>query len=366
MKQKLLKPLTPAKKILNWVKNHKKISLVILIAIIILVIIFRPKSSTVIATEKAVRGDLIKSISITGVIESQNFVNLTFQSGGTINYIGANEGDVVYAGQAIVSLDKQKLEASLRQAQQDFTAAKAASEQYYSSHTNATESYDEKVKRTSLDATQNKAYDQMVRAQKDLTDSTLYSPIKGILTKAAVKNVGVNITAATTFTITDLNSLDFKMDVDGADIGNVKTGQDVIVILDSYPNETLQIKIISIDFVTHTTSTGGDAYTIKANLITDNKNYKYRVGMNGNAEIILDQRKNIIYIPLASIFDNNNVYVKTRNKYELRTVKLGLENDTNVQVLTGIKENEEVVLDPTLIKPQGQTKIPFLGRFPKQ
>lgn len=362
MKQQLIKPLTFAKTIFKWIKNHKKVSLPIIVVLIILIIIFRPKNAVVIATQPTMQGDLIKSISITGSIESQTTVNLTFQSGGTVNYLGAKEGDVVYKGQAIVSLDKQKLEATFRQAEQDFTAAKAASEQYYSNNTNATESYDQKVKRTALDATQNKAYDQMVRAQKDLTDSTLYSPIEGILTKAGVKNVGVNITAATVFTITDPNSLDFKMDIDEADIGNVKIGQDVNIILDSYPNETLHVKLDSIDFVTHTTSTGGDAYTIKGNLTTDNKDYKYRIGMNGNAEIILDQRKDVVYIPLSSIFDNNKVYVKRGNKYESRILKLGLENDTDIQVLTGIQKNEEIVLDPTLIKPQKGFRIPFLSK----
>lgn len=362
MKQQLLKRFTFAKTLYKWAKNHKRTSLVVIIVLIFLVFIFRPKNSIIITTQPALQGNLTKSISITGSIESQNSVNLTFQSGGTINYIGANEGDVVHIWQAIVSLDRQKLEATFRQAQQDFIAAKAASEQYYSSHTNATESYDEKVKRTALDATQNKAYDQMVRAQKDLTDSTLYSPIEGILIKAGVKNVGVNITAATVFTITDPNSLDFKMDIDEADVSNIKTGQDVNIILDSYPNETLRVKINSIDFVTHTTSTGGDAYTIKGNLATDNKDYKYRVGMNGNAEIILDQRKNVVFIPLSSIFDDNKVYVKRGNNYESRNVKLGLENDTDVQILTGIEKGEEVVLDPTLIKPQKGFRIPFLNK----
>lgn len=351
MKQQLLKPLAFTKKIFKWIKTHKKISLIIIIALIILVAIFRPKNTTIITTQKALQGDLIKSISITGSIESQNSVNLTFQSGGTVTYIGAYEGDSVYVGQAIVSLDRQKLQATFRQAQQDFTAAKAASEQYYDGHKNATESYDEKVTRTALDATQNKAYDQMIKAQKDLNDSTLYSPIEGIVTREDVKQIGVNITAATTFTVTDPNSLDFKMDVDEADIGSVKTGQEVNIVLDSYPDETFRVQIANIDFTTHTTSTGGDAYTVKANFTNDNTDYKYRVGMNGNAEIILDQRENVVYIPLASIFDDNKVYVKNRNKYELRTIKLGLENDTNVQALSGVKENEEVVLDPALIKP---------------
>lgn len=335
----------------NFIKSHRKISVIFFIVVLLLIFVFRPKDKVVILTQSAHQGDLVKSISITGTIKSQSVVNLTFQSGGTVNYLGAKKGDFINAWQAIVSLDKQKLEASFRQAQQDFTAAKAASEQYYSSHTNATESYDEKVKRTALDATQNKAYDQMVRVKKDLTDSTLYSPIEGILTNADVTNVGVNITPATVFTITNPDSLDFEMDVDEADIGNIKIGQEVLINLDSYPNETISVSILSIDFVTHTTTTGGDAYTIKTNLVTDNKDYKYRVGMNGNAEIILSKVNNVVSIPLSSLFDNNKAYIKIGNKYETRELTLGLENDTDIEVKKGIKSGEQVVLDPTLIKP---------------
>ena len=347
------------KRLIGFIKIHKRISIIAIVVILILVFLFRPKNGNIITTQEIKQGNLTKSISVTGTIESQNSVNLTFQSGGTINYIGANQGDVVYVGQAIVSLDKQKLQATFRQAQQDFTAAKAASDQYYDGHRNATESYDEKVKRTALDATQNKAYDQMVKAQQDLNDSTLYSPLDGIVTRADVKNTGVNITAATVFTVTDPSSLDFEMDVDEADIGNVKEGQNVQVVLDSYPNETLNLTINSVDFVTHKTTTGGDAYTVKANLIKDNSNYKYRVGMNRNSEIILDQRANVVYVPLSSIFDNNEVYVKTNGKYKKKALKLGLENDTDVEVLEGLKKGEQVVVDPALVQPQGGFKLPF-------
>lgn len=334
----------------NFINSHRKLSVIFFVVVLLLIFVFRPKDKVVILTQEARQGDLVKSLSITGTIKSQSVVNLTFQSGGTVNYLGAKEGESVYVGQAIVSLDKQKLEASFRQAQQDFIAAKAASEQYYSSHTNATESYDEKVKRTALDAAQNKAYDQMIRAQKDLNDSTLYSPIEGVLTKSGVTNTGVNITSTTAFTITNPDYLDFEMDVDEADIGNVRLGQEILINLDSYPNETIKVNVTSIDFVTHTTATGGSAYTVKANLVTDNKNYKYRVGMNGNAEIILKKVSNTISIPLSSLFDSNKVYVKIGIRYEPRTLTLGLENDTDVEVIKGINPGELVVLDPTLIK----------------
>lgn len=350
------------KDILGFIKSHKKISLFLILIILGAIFLLRPKNGVIIDTQPAKKGDLIKSISITGSIESKNSVNLTFQTGGTVTFIGAHEGESVYRGQAIVSLDKQKLEANFRQAQQDFVAAKAASDQYYDSHKNDTESYDEKVKRTALDATQNKAYDQMVKAQKDLNDSTLYSPIDGILTKAGVQNTGVNITAATVFTITDPNSLDFIMDVDEADIGKISIGQPVNISLDAYPNESLTLKVDAIDFVTHITSTGGNAYSVKSSFMSDNSNYKYRVGMNGNAEIIQDKKTEVIFIPLSSVFDNNNVYIKKGSKYEKKELKLGLENDTDVEVKSGLQEGDQIVLEPSLVKPQKGLIIPFFGK----
>lgn len=347
-------------RIKRLVMGHKRISLVILVAIIILVITFRPKTSVIIATQKIEKGDLVQSLSVTGSINSKNSVNLSFQTGGTLIYLGAKDGNSVKIGQAIVSLDKQKLEAVFRQAQQDFTAAKAASEQYYSGNTNATESYDQKVKRTALDATQNKAYDQMVKAQKDLTDSTLYSPIDGILTRADVETTGVNVTPATVFTVTDPNSIDFEMAIDEADIGNIKEGLPVKVNLDAYPNDTLNLSIDKIAFVYHTTSTGGNAFTIEAKISSNNDN-KYKIGMNGNAEIILNEKADVLLIPLSSIFDENKVYVKTKNGYETRILKLGLQNDTSSEVITGLSIGDDIVLDPSLVPQKAKSSVPFIG-----
>lgn len=331
------------KRAIGFIKTHKRISVLAIVVILILVFLFRPKNGNLITTQEVKQGNLTKLISVTGSIQSQSSVNLSFQSGGTIVYIGAKQGDSVYKGQAIVSLDKQKLEATFRQAQQDFIAAKAASDQYYDGHRNATESYDEKVKRTALDATQNKAYDQMIKAQKDLYDSTLYSPIEGILTRADAEQVGVNVTTTTVFTVTDPTSLNFRMEIDEADIGQVKEGQNIDVSLDAFPNDVLRLTVNNIDFVSHRTLSGGDAFYVEAILPWQSN---YRVGMAGNADIIVGSRYKVISIPSSSIFDNNYVYVKTNKGFEKRKIELGLQSDIYVEVTSGLRERENVAVDP--------------------
>lgn len=348
MKQNLLRPLTLAKKLFKWVKTHKKISLIVIIIFVILGYFLWPKNTKPILTENAKIQDIVKTISVTGKIDSDNSVSLSFQSGGKLIYLGAKKGDLVTKGQTVASLDKNDLEATFRQAQQDFVAAKAASDQYYDAHKNATESYDEKVQRTALDATQNKAYDQMMKAQQGLNNSNLYSPIDGILTRTDVETIGVNITAATIYTVTDPDSLNFKMEVDEADIGKIKEGQKLSVSLDAFPNENLSLIIDKIDYVSHTTTSGGNAYYVEAK-IPEIKNY--RVGMNGNADVIVDIKENVLTISLSSIADDSYVYVKKGSKFQKRTIKLGLQNDTQAEIKSGLSEEETVAIDPSSVPP---------------
>lgn len=328
--------------------GHKKIFLVALIVLVVIGYLIWPKNPKQILTENVSIKDVVKTVSVTGKIASDNNVNLSFQTSGTLDYLGVKLGNYVEKYQTIASLNKDDLWANFRQAQQDFTAAKAASEQYYTDHTNATESYDEKVQRTALDATQNKAYDQMVIAQKAIDNFRLYSPIEGILTRADVETAGVNITPATIFTVTDPNSLNFKLEVDQADIGQVVIGQDVKVSLDSFPDKELNITVDKIDFVSHTTTSGGTAYYVDAKI---QNNVNYRVGMSGNADIIVAAKNHVLTISASSIVDGNSVYVKTASKYMKRKITLGLQNDTISEITSGLSEGETVAIDPSSVPP---------------
>ncbi len=332
--------------ILSWIIDHRKLSVLIVVILAVIFYFVLPKGQKPVLTETASTKDIVKTVSVTGDIASDNSINLSFQTGGKLVYLGAKEGDEVKQGQAIASLDRSQLEANFRQAQQDFIAAKAASDQYYDGHKNATESYDEKVKRTALDAAQNKAYDQMMKVQEDLNNSTLYSPIDGIITRADAKTAGVNVTAATVFTVTDPSSLNFKMEVDEADIGNVKIGQKVKVSLDSFPDDLLTLIVDKIDFVSHKTSSGGNAFYVEADLPqTDN----YRVGMSGNADIIVASKNNVLSVSSSSVTDDDYIYVKKNKLFEKRKIKLGLQTDTEAEVISGLSQGEVVALDPSSV-----------------
>lgn len=326
--------------------GHKKTSLVTLILLIIVCAVVWPKGGKPVLTETAKIQDVVKTVSVTGNVDAYTIANLTFQTPERLSYVGVKLGDVVKKGQAIASLDQTILQATFRQAQQDFVAAKAASQQYYDDHTSGTESDAEKVERTAIDDAQNKAYDQMLKVEQDIAYSTLYSPIAGIVTRMDAQTAGVNITPATTFTVVDPSSLNFKMEVDEADIGQVEIGQNVNVSLDSFPNDNLKLTVSNIDFVSHLTSSGGNAFYVKANLPP---NPSYRIGMSGNSDIITAVKYNVLAIQATDVFDNNYVYVKVAKGFEKRKIELGLQNDTQAEVLAGLSEGDTVAIDPSSV-----------------
>jgi RND family efflux transporter MFP subunit len=340
-------------KLKNLVWHHKIISIVVIVVLLVIGFLLFPKNPKPILTQAVSRGDVIKMVSVTGKVDSSISVNLTFQTPETLSYVGVKLGDSVKKYQLIASLDQNQLQASLRQAQQQFTAAKAASQQYYDNHTNATESDSEKVQRTAIDSAQNQAYDQIVKVQHDIANSSIYAPIAGIMTRMDAQTAGVNVTPATVFTITDPTTMVFSMDVDEADIGNIQVGQPINVSLDAFPNTIVELKVLQIDFVSHLTTSGGTAFTVKAALPFNNQ---YRVGISGNADIITSTKHNVLNIPLSSVMEDNTVYVQMGKNYLKKKITLGLQSDTITEVRSGLSQGEIVAVDPSSVPQQSIVK----------
>lgn len=338
--------------VLFWVKRHKWWAAVIIVIILTLAIILRPKASKPISTEPVKRQEFVQTISITGTIEAIKSVDLTFPIGGTIAYVGVQKSDFVEQYQTIATLDARTTLKNLQNALLSYSLQRNAFDQTQENNQNRTpnQALNDSMRRILEDNQYNldKAITSVELQDLARQQSILVSPIAGIVTRADAKTFGSTATPATIFQIVDPNSLTFKMDVDEADIAKVKNGQSVKVLLNAYPDKTISLHIDSIDFATHVTSTGGNAYSVYAH-IPSNKNYIYRIGMNGNAEIIISEHKNALTIPLSSIVDDNKIYIKTKNGFEKKSVKIGLQNDTAAEVLGGLTPGALVVTDPTLL-----------------
>ncbi len=370
MRRKLLKS---SKKFGNVIKKHKIISISVLIIVILGIVFFFPKKQKQITTQRVTLTDFKQTIAASGKINAENIANLNFLTSGKITYLGAKEGDAVYAYQTIAILDQKTVQKNIESALNDYMKQRNTFEQNKDSDKNNILYQQQKI---SLESTaknavsgqvEDKYLNDLVKRllennQYDLNravysvelqtfiqeQSVLTTPISGILISSGVKTTGVNISPTTTFIVADPNTMTFEMDIDEADIGNIKIGQKVQLELDAYPEKLIQLVIEKIDFATHKTSTGGDAFTVKARLLNDSS-LKYKIGMNGNAEITTQEKKNVIAIPISSIVDDKFVYVKNKSEYNKVPVKIGLQNDAEYEIISGLKVGDEIVIDPTQI-----------------
>lgn len=334
----------------SFLKTHKRISIIVLVVLLLLIFIFRPKAPTPIDMYEVKRGDIVESLSASGTISSQNSVNLHFLSAGKLVYVGVKKGDSVVAGQTVASLDQRTVQKNLEVTLRDYAKQRNTFDQTLknNSATKADDAVNDTVKRV----LQNNQYDlEKAVLSTELQDlarqqAVLSTPIAGIVTRADVTTAGTNVTASDTFGIADPHNLIFQVEVDEADIGKITLSQSMKIVFDAYPNDTVTLPISRIDFASHTTATGSTVYGIEAD-VTQNDEYRYKIGMSGDAEIILAQKNNVIIIPLTSISDDGYVYVKKDKTYEKKKVVLGLKNDTESEVTSGLAVGDIVALQAT-------------------
>jgi RND family efflux transporter MFP subunit len=318
----------------------------VLIAIIILgkIFLFGPKNA--VSTSAVVkRGDIKQELTLSGQIEAQDHVILSFAIPGRVNWVGVKEGDWVKKNQAVASLDTEVLNAALRQAWQGFTAAKATSDKYYDGRDpNKAESYDQKIERTTLDTAKNNAYDNVRIAQENLKNAYLYSPIEGLATNVSPNLAGVNVSALNSgYEIVNPSTVYVKVTADQTEVGSVKEGQIGTIIFDSYPEQQITGTIKEISFAPDSNESG-TVYDIKVILSNiDDSSYKYRLGMTADVNFVTKEDKNVLIIPSEYVkSDNNGKYVLVGQNRKKTYIKTSVENDVNTEVTKGLLEGDVI------------------------
>lgn len=341
------------KNLFKFLWSHKKISIALIFFISLIIYFLIPKNKKEIETIKVKKNNILQTISASGAIDSETTVNLSFNTGGKLTYLGAKKGDQVTKYQTIAVLDQRSIRENLQNALEDYAKQRNSYEETMEKNQNRTpEGALNSQMRRILENNQNdldKAVNSVELQNLVLEQSVIVSPIDGIVTRSDVEVAGVNISPTTVFTIADPLNLVFNTDVDEADIGKVFPGQVINVTLDAFPNRVIPLTVSEIDFISHLSDSGATVYTVKAYLPAMGN---YRIGMNGDAELIVERRNNILVIPLSSLIDEKHVYVKSLNKYEKKRITTGIQSDTEIEVVRGLKEGDEVALIPEDVEKQ--------------
>lgn len=308
--------------------------------------IFNPKKDTIYTPKIQTIQD---KLTLAGSIDSDQIANLHFQNSGKLVWVGIKIGDRVKRGQAIASLDKEQLKKNLATQFNNYRTQLSqfndTQEQYKTVKQNLLVT--DTIQRI-LDRTQYSLDNSVINYEitdMAIKESVLVSPIAGVVTSIDQPLAGVNITPVASFIIINPNSLFFKSEIDQEAVTKIKDGQKAILNLDSFPDSSIESKITFIAFtpVEGQTST---VYQIRFELPLKNSDLIYRLGMDGDATIVLNQSENALTVPTDTINDDNGqkyVYLKENNNLTRRNVTIGIETDTDTEIKEGITQNDQVI-----------------------
>ena len=355
---------------------------------------------------KVERGNLARSVVATGKIEPITKVEIKSKASGIVKKLYVEYGDLVKAGQLLAELDRDEMLAEVRQSEAQLASTqatlKATKADLHRSEVDAESPEIPMLKRTyeraqsmardgvvsqqQLDDAQ-KAYElalnkqnvaraqvevnkgklsqaeaDVVRAQatlaqlrEQLSYTTIVAPIDGLVLSRdvevgdAVSSILVMGSAATlVMTIGDTREVYVKGKVDESDIGKVFLGQPARIRVESFKDKTFTGKVTKIspmgvekDNVT----------TFEVRVSITNPGGELKAMMTANAEIILEEHTNVLMVPEASIlYDHErkaSIEVpdpKGKEGKRKVPVQVGISNGAKTELLSGLKEGQEVVL----------------------
>lgn len=352
------------------------------------------------------RGNIARSVVATGKIEPRATVEVKSKASGIVKQIFVNYGDFVKQGQVLADLDKEELQARLREAKANLQAAQATEESAMASlernkveaegpdlpflksaMDRARQLHKEGLIAKNLVEDAEKAYQMALnkqvsaarnlavsraeitrakaqvaqaqamleRAEEDLRNSTITSPIDGLVLSRnvevgnAVSSILVMGSQSTLlFTLGDVGDVFVRGKVDQADIGKVYMNQPARIVVESFRDRKFEGKVYRIspygvekDNVT----------TFEVQVSIHNPGHELKANMSANAEIILEEKPNVLLVPEAAV-----VYDKQRNaSVEIPDstaekgrkkipVKLGISNGVKTELVAGLAQGQKVIL----------------------
>lgn len=329
-----------------WYKRKRNWIIAIVVVILFLVVRgARSKSMAPKETAKVTRGTVSEELVLSGEIRATRGANLVFQSGGTLSWVGVKNGDWVKKGQALEKLDTVILNASYQQSLSALHAAEANVNQIHDDlkGKDSTETFTETNERVSAEATHDRAYESMVQARKALNDATLIAPFEGLVTGVANESAGMNISPAQTqVALVDPTSIYFSVTADQTDVSRFTVGEGVEIVFDAFPDEKISGMIMTISF-TPSTDDSGTVYPMRVLLKPANSDYKYKIGMTGDARFILSRKDNVLSVPSKFVkSDKTGKYLLINNGADKKYIETGIEGEDVTEVKGDISEGTTI------------------------
>jgi HlyD family secretion protein len=352
------------------------------------------------------RGTMVRSVVATGKIEPVTKVEIKSKANGIITVLNVDVDQVVKEGDVLIELDKENLNARLRESRAALEAAEAslaaaeaalkknvieaegpdvefAQRAYERANSlfeqkliaqsgldDAKGAYEtalnrQRAAKTQLSVAQARVAEARAnvaqtraavdRAAEELANATIRAPIEGTILARQVE-IGspvssiLNLGAAATPVITlgDISHVFVRGKVDESDIGRVRLGQSCRITVETFKDRTFQGKVTQISPM-GVEKDNVTNFEVKVSI--DNPGGELKAMMTANAEIILEEHPDSLIVPEAAIiYDSSRsasvdlIDARTKEGKRRVSVKLGIGNGSKTQVLQGLKTGDRLLL----------------------
>lgn len=215
-------------------------------------------------------------------------------------------------------------------------------------------------------------------AEEDLSYTTIRAPISGTVVSITTEQgttVNANQTAPTLVTLADLSTVRINAQISEADVINVNAGMPAYFNIIGNPDQQYDATLTAIEpapeQISSTSSTDAAIYYV-GYVEVPNPDRLFRIDMTAQIYIIVNEAKNALLVP-STVIQEKRAKGKEKGKaatgkfvrvlkedgtVEERTVEVGIDNRVNAQILSGLKEGEEVIISEESGKKSGSGRIP--------
>ena len=263
-------------------------------------------------TAKVSRGELSVHFTDSGMLAPKNYVDVASKVSGRVTEILVQEGRRVAKGDKLAIIQPGKTEA-----------------ERYLPYT-VTAPIDGIVMR----------YQKEGSYQEDSRIVRLGDYVTGLLDSTQPTYI---------MTIADLSTLIVKMKISEMDILKLKEGMSVSVTVDALPGVTFPSRVTLVS--PKADNDKNDLKTFKVEVTLGGRDARLKPGMTARVDGLLDSRKNVLKLALAAVFEEDGAqyaYLKPKAKKDKPSrvkLTLGLRNETDVEVQSGVKEGDELLTE---------------------
>jgi HlyD family secretion protein len=226
-------------------------------------------------------------------------------------------------------------------------------------------------------------------AKDNLGRTIIYSPNDGTISKLSVelgeRILGTQQMAGTELLrVANLNNMEVEVDVNENDIVKINIGDETKIQVDAYLKKEFKGVVTSISNSASSATSADQVTNFKVKVRILKESYQdliegkpetyspFRPGMTATVDIITKRKVNVIGIPISSVVIKSDttatpkievsdsgdkvksksdkklecVFVKVGDKAKIRIVKTGIQDDTNIEILSGLKKGDEVITGP--------------------